>query len=52
MVKDMRTKRALQREGITIAEQASVKIKIRDRAGQTACLLHFKTHANEFDSIY
>lgn len=46
------TKRALEREGITIAKQAPVKIEILDRAGQAAWLLHDNMQSNEFDSIY
>jgi iron complex transport system ATP-binding protein len=46
------TKRALEREGVAIAEQAPVRIEIQDRTGQARWLLHHKTHSNEFDSIY
>lgn len=46
------TKRALEREGITIAPQAAVKVEILAHAGQTKWVLYRNSHSNEFTSIY
>lgn len=46
------TKRALEREGIAIVQQALLKIEIQNHAGRTKWLLHYHAHSNEFTSIY
>lgn len=46
------TQRALEREGIAVAQQSPVKIEILSDPGQTKWVLYRDNFSNEFNSIY